>query len=335
MAEPDWPPLTLAEIDGAAAIEWRSPRPLSSTAGVRMADGAQIVVKRLPTTLRDAAALAEEHEFMAHLRERGIPIPVVRSFTRGDFSYEIHAPGVGDDRYRGAFSWTPYTSRAAAASAASMLARLHVAAEGYDAPSRALRPLSPSLCTDLVATVERRIAVAPALAAFLADRHWRDDVEPRRVDIADLEPLWTHNDWHGTNLLWQGDSVSTVIDFGLANRTTAVVDIATAIERFAVDWISLRNGGPANLRIAQITAFLDAYNRIRPLTAAERAALPTVFPLVHADYALSEIDYFLTVLPRPNLENAEIAYRDYFLGHIQWLTTSQGQAFLDLLRTLC
>ncbi|WP_425303664.1 hypothetical protein, partial [Nocardia wallacei] len=35
----------------------------------------------MPIALRDAAALAEEHAFMAHLRSRGIPIPAVRSRT--------------------------------------------------------------------------------------------------------------------------------------------------------------------------------------------------------------------------------------------------------------
>ncbi|GAB2690236.1 phosphotransferase enzyme family protein [Nocardia thraciensis] len=349
-AEPDWPPLTLAEIgevisDAAVALEWRSPRPLSSTAGVRLAVGSRVVVKRMPIALRDAAALAEEHAFMAHLRSRGIPIPAVSSCTRGEFSYEIHALGAGVDLYRDAFSWSPYLSVTQAAAAGRMLARLHRAAEGYDAPVRPPRPLQAGMCTDLVATIERRCVEWPAVGDFLAAHEWREEVDregsvrggagPLHVDVAELSPLWTHNDWHGTNLLWTGDEVTAVIDFGLANRTAAVFDLATAIERFAVDWLSLRGGGPAHIHADQLAAFLRAYRESRPLTAAERRALPALFPLVHVDYELSEIDYFLTVLPRPNHENAEIAYREYLLGHVRWAGSAAGRDFLDLLSYLC
>ena len=43
-----------------------------------------------------------------------------------------------------------------------------------------------------------------------------------------LEPLWTHNDLHASNLLWSagGDNAqaAAIIDFGLADRTNAVHD---------------------------------------------------------------------------------------------------------------
>lgn len=63
LVEPDWPPLTAAEASaavgvetvaghtdaaGRAVIEWRSPRPLSATARVRLPDGRAVIVKRLP-----------------------------------------------------------------------------------------------------------------------------------------------------------------------------------------------------------------------------------------------------------------------------------------------
>ncbi|MBF6330784.1 phosphotransferase enzyme family protein [Nocardia transvalensis] len=334
MAEPDWPPLTLDEIDEAAQIEWRSPRPLSSTARVRMADGERVVVKRMPVALRDAGALAEEHAYMAHLRARGIPIPLVRTVVRGGFSYEIHGLGDGEDLYRGVFSWTPHLSEEHADSAGRMLARLHCAAEGYEAPERAPRPLLAALCTDPIATVERYAAARPTVARFLDARPWREQLAARRVGTEGLAPLWTHNDWHGTNLLWRGDEITAVFDFGLANRTTAAFDLAVAVERFAVDWIALRDGGPARIQEAQLAAFLHGYTAIRPLTPAERRALPALFPLAHIAYELSEIDYFLSVLPHPNHENAEIAYRDYLVGHLQWAQGEQGRAFLELLGRL-
>ena len=353
MVEPEWPPLTLGEINdvlregiprdlrwdadrAAVEIEWRSPRPLSSTARVRMDDGGRLVVKRVPVALRDVDAHAEEHAFMDHLRVHGIPVPEVRSRTHGEFSYEFQAPGAGDDLYRGAFSWTPYLSPGHAAAAGAMLARTHCAAEGYDAPVRPPRPLEAALCTDLVADVERYATARPALGAFLAEREWRADLDaiavPPPVGLSGLAPLWTHNDWHGTNLLWRGEAIGAVFDFSLANRTTAVFDLATAIERFAVDWIALRDTGAARIHTDQLAAFLRGYGEIRPLTPRERAALPEIFPLAHVHYQLSEIDYFLSVLPRPNIDNAEISYHSYFLGHLRWAESEQGDAFFDLLR---
>ncbi|MEV6100452.1 phosphotransferase [Nocardia sp. NPDC051981] len=339
LVEPDWPALTSAEVDAVlgtdAAIVWRSPRPLSATARVRPADGHDLIVKRLPRALRDAAGLGEEHRFMDHLRSRGIPVPrVLHTVDLGDFVYEVQESGVGRDEYEGVFSWTPYRSLDGAAAAGRLLARLHLAAAGYEAPRRPPRPLLASFTlfasADPLAAVVNRAAERPAVGAFLAERDWRADLERVHLPayerlrplLADLEPLWTHNDWHGTNLLWCDRDVTSVIDFGLCDRTTAVHDLATAIERSAVDWISIRDGGPAKVRFDQVRALLQGYESVRRLTAAERRALPALLPLVHCEYELSEIDYFLGVVPGGNAKNAEIAYDEYFLGHTAWWTES-------------
>ncbi|WP_330184413.1 phosphotransferase [Nocardia sp. NBC_01503] len=348
LVAPDWPPLTAPEIADLlgpdARIEWRSPRPLSATAQVRTADGTPVIVKRLPRTLRDAAALGEEHGFMNHLRGNGIPIPrVLLTREHGEFTYEVQELGIGDDLYRGTFSWSPYQSRAQAAAAGRTLAQLHLAAIGYDAPARPTRPLLASFTVfsspDPIAAVEKLATSRPALADFLATHRWQAEMERLHLPfhsrlhplLSELSPRWTHNDWHGTNLLWTHETPSTVIDFGLCDRTTAIHDLAIAIERCAVDWISLRDDGLARIQFDQVRALLDGYRSIRPLTVTESRALPRLLPLVHAEYELSEIDYFLGVVPGGNPENAEIAYRHYFLGHTAWWA-GEGQALLAALR---
>ncbi|MGW5923097.1 phosphotransferase enzyme family protein [Nocardia fluminea] len=345
LAAPTWPALTEDEIARAvaetwggtpAAIEWRGARPLSSTVGVGLADGERLVVKRMPVRLRDAVALGEEHRFMAHLRGRGIPVPEVRATVgdreNGEFVYEVHRVGVGEDRYRADFSWSPYRDSDDAASAGAMLGRLHSAAVGFDAPARPPRPLLACMHGDVVGAFERHLARRPSVARFLAEKNWRAEVSEFRVDLAGVEPLWTHGDWHATNLLWDDHEVTSVIDFGLADRTTAVFDLATAIERTAVDWVSLRDGGPAHVRTDQISALIQGYRAARPLSPAEQNLLPDLLPLVHVGYELSEIDYFLTIADDPR--NAEIAYHDWLLGHLHWYETAEGRELRDVIRDL-
>ena len=116
---------------------------------------------------------------------------------------------------RNSFSWSPYKSEEHAGHRGRRFwPDLHTAAAGYSAPARSFRPLSSGFAVfgaaDPIAAIERISAGRPALGAFLAARDWRSDVErlmlPAHRRLArcldGLEPLWTHNDWHGANLLW-------------------------------------------------------------------------------------------------------------------------------------
>lgn len=468
-----WPALSDDEIARAveltwsaapATVLWRSPRPLSTTVGVRLTDGSDVVVKRLPVAVRDLAALAEEHRFARHLRAAGIPVPLARavraslpgparagdarsgastaadvrthapsavgtvrdsddgvgardsadrSVVRGhadglamsgsvrwagmpgpvgtagvrgaadaavvggsaewvpgsvgaagvrgsadgvvvggsaggdpadsavmgsgrwarEFVYEVQRVGDGEDRYRSDFSWSPYRDIGDAAGAGAALAGLHTAAVGFDAPVRKARPLVASLhCGDAVGEFGWHLARRPRVAAFLAGRNWYGELPGDRVELAELPPLWTHGDWHPTNLLWRGHEVSTVFDLGLADRTTAVFDLALAVERSAVDWLSIRAGGAAEVRYDQLAAFFEGYLATRSLTPAERRALPALLPLAHIGYELSEIDYFLTVVH--DTRDAEIACHDWLFGHLRWYATAEGRELREFVRDL-
>lgn len=208
--------------------------------------------------------------------------------ARGEWTYEVHSTGAGTDLYRDALSWSPFHSPDHARAAGAALARLHLAAEGFDAPRRQVQPLVASFTVfasgEPVAAPERYVAPRPELAMALSDFPRREDTERvltplhRRLapHLPGLTPLWTHNDWHASNLLWDTDGeVSTVLDSGMSDRTTAVHDLATAIERNAVQW--LRPGFP--VREEDALALLDGYESVRPLSAAESAALPELLPL--------------------------------------------------------
>ena len=375
---PDWPPLTLAEVDavlrrypqaaGARALTWRSPRPLSAAGLVETACGGSLFVKRHHWRVRSLDGLHEEHAFLGHLRRGGAAVVDVltddeghSALAAGEWTYEVHSVGDGEDLYREAISWSPFTRPGHARAAGRALAELHEAARGYAAPARAPRQLTAGFSIfaggDPIAAVDQYAAARPALAEDLSARSWRDDVErwhlPHherlRPHLAALEPLWTHNDFHASNLLWRPvpvsavpvstapvstvplstARVSTVLDFGLCDRAFAVHDLATAIERNAVEWIELDAKGEGAVHPDAALALIDGYQEIRKLTESERAALPDLLALCHADYALSEIDYFRDVTG--SAQNAELAYR-YFVDHTAWFASPAGARFLDRLR---
>lgn len=360
-AERDWPLMThdevaavLARIDGAGEPErltWHSPRPFSAAALVRMAAGrTPLFVKRHHVSLRDVAGLEEEHRFIAHLRAHGCPVPEVlaarggaTAFACGDWTYEVHVVAPGVDAYRGVMSWKPFMHPSHAHAAGQALARLHRVSAGYDAPARPVRTLLSSFrvlsCADLAGALERWVDAQPLLVRALGARDWRGDVAdaigPYHARLAPLlpalAPLWTHGDWHASNLLWSGAEpgaqVQTVLDFGLSDRTCAVMDLALAIERNAIDWLA-----PADARrieYAQIDALLDGYEALEPLSDDAYAALVALLPIVHTEFALSEVAYFGCIVDAPEI--VDIAYDGYLLGHARWFGERDGRQLLDWL----
>ncbi|MCU1672071.1 MAG: hypothetical protein JWN77_184 [Frankiales bacterium] len=333
LVAPDWPPLTadeLAGVVGVAEVLWRSPRPLSAAALVRTPDG-DVFVKRHANAVRDAAALAEEHAFGAHLRAAGIPVPAVLGVVSGEaWTYEVHAVGNGEDTYRDVPSWEPLTSSAHAVSVGRVLAEIACAATGFDAPARPPRLLVSSWgavsSPDLPVALEGFVQARPLLARALSDRDWRRDVEQvlvplhahLRPHLPDLQPSWTHGDGHGSNLLWQADDVTAVLDLGLCDRTTPLLDLATAIERQAVSWLD----GEPQVRDDLVDGLLAGWSSVRPIDGPALAAL---LPLAHVEFALSELAYFAGITG--SAVNADLAHAFVF-DHARWFGGRAGQALL-------
>ena len=337
---------------GDELITWRSPRPMSA-AGLIRRGGTDLFVKRHHVRVRTPAQLAVEHAFIGHLRTRGIPAPAVlhtadgaTATQYGDFVYEVHELADGLDTYRDAVSWTPYASLGHARAAGAALARLHVAADRFPLPARAPAVLTSGceiiLAADPLGEVKWLAGQRPGLAAYLDGRAWPDDLTGQVLPairraaplLAGLPRQWGHGDWHPSNLTWTSAgpaaTAAGVFDFGLANQTYAVHDLATALERATVSWLDLIDLGRAEADLDAIDALLDGYESVRPLSPAEAVALPAVFPVVHVEYALSEVEYFAQVVSSP--ANADLAYDGFLLGHAAWFETPDGTAVLDHLR---
>ena len=362
LVSPDWPPLTLVELRSLLTqfpglgvpikIQFSSPRPLSAAAVVNTAGG-PIFVKRHHRTVRKAEGLLEEHRFMRDLHTHGAQVPRVLASASGqtaieigEWTYEVHETPAGVDLYEEAISWTPFRTAAHAYSAGQALARLHLASQGFAAPLRKPRPLVASFtifaARDPRAELSRFLAARQSLASNPAVRpHCERALQllaPFHAQLlphfSALPPLWTHNDLHASNLFWSDLSdnaqVTAIIDFGLSDRTNAVHDIANAIERNIVEWLVLV-ADPAHpdevpIHFDHLHALLTGYESVRPLSAGEAAALAPMTALCHAEFALSEADYFLAALHSD--EKASMAYDGWLVGHARWFLSSAGKQLL-------
>jgi Ser/Thr protein kinase RdoA (MazF antagonist) len=365
LVEADWPALTQAEVREVLSgfpqllppfrILSLSPRPLSA-AGVVLTREGRVFVKRHARAVRDAEGLREEHRFMEHLRNRGAAVPEVFADIRGEtaieageWTYEVHEVPAGIDAYAEAISWTPFRCAEHARAAGRAMARLHLAAEGYDAPPRTGRALVAGFSIysqrDAEAAFDAYVDVRPALREYLAERDCREEalelLAPFHAELMPLLPglaaLWTQNDLHPSNLFWsdagEGADVTAAIDFGLCDRTNAVHDVAHAIERSIVDWLALVNDPAHPERVAvhfdHLWALLEGYESVRPLSAFEAQALAPVLALCHAEFALAEIDYFWGVLH--SKEKTWFPCEGYLVLHARWWR-GEGSRLLNAIR---
>jgi Ser/Thr protein kinase RdoA (MazF antagonist) len=366
LVEPDWPRLTMREVRAVLAqfsdigettkILSASPRPFSAASLVAAGDR-RVFVKRHHRTVRDREGLLEEHRFIEHLRAHGAPAPRVyvadsgeTAIEMGDWTYEVHEAPEGVDLYEDALSWTPFRSVAHARSAGKALARLHLAAEGFDAPRRKPRPLVASFTIfagrDSRVEFDRYLHSRQELGKCSFVHGACDEalelLAPFHAELLPLlpalEPLWTHNDLHASNLLWSDAGARAravaIIDFGLADRTNAAHDLAHAIERNIVEWLELADdatsGEGVPVHLDHLRALLDGYESVRPLSREEAAALAPMTALCHAEFALTEADYFWGVLHSE--EKARIALEGYLVGHARWFRGGSGGRLLNAIR---
>jgi len=222
---------------------------------------------------------------MAHLARAGVAAPApAADRTGGYFSILNGKPASLVTRVDGAPMPVPDALHCAAVGAA--LGRLHIASSAYRArltnrrgpawwrqAARAVRPFLDAGQNELLAT-ELKFQTG-----FGKGRMPRGAI---------------HGDLFCDNVLFVGDRVSGIIDFGFAATDFLAYDLAITVN----DWCIVKDGADTGALVYELSAALiAAYQRVRPLTPDERAQWPALLRAAALRFWLSRL-YDLH-LPRP------------------------------------
>lgn len=142
------------------------------------------------------------------------------------------------------------------------LARLHLAAEGF--PMNRANDLGQTAWAPLFAGLTKAAEdLKPGLAATIAA-----DLDHLAASWpADLPKGVIHADYFPDNVFFQGDRFAAAIDFYFACVDALAYDIAVALNAWCFE-------ADGSFNITSARALLAGYEAHRPLSDAERAALP-------------------------------------------------------------
>ena len=220
---------------------------------------------------------------MSHLSGHGIPSPNPIASRAGRMLGRLNGkPAALVSFLPGKDIAAPTTGQCAQAGA--MLANIHVAGASF--PGRMDNPRGAKWWS----------AVTPRVARFLG----KEDAALLRKEVqfqARLRPSnmprgAIHADFFRDNVLFENGRISGVIDFYFACTGALLYDVAITVN----DWCVLKDG---DLDDARAAALLEAYHRVRPFTAAERAAWPAMLRAGALRFWVSRLyDFYL---PRPGV----------------------------------
>jgi Ser/Thr protein kinase RdoA (MazF antagonist) len=219
-------------------------------------------------------------DLAGYLRTNGFPAAPVLSAPDGDQAC-LDADGV---------PWVVFAYLAGreynfssedAGQAARLLARFHTLGQRLETQPPALlhRPAMRDCWRNARSDVAelRRMFEGSALTAELdyLDEWWTHVLAIFPVDRLNALPAGlVHGDFHGRNLAYVDGQLEGLFDFDDVERAPLVQDLAWSLHKFARESrFSLR------LRPEVVRVFMAEYTGVRPLTAAETHALPTMLAM--------------------------------------------------------
>ncbi|MDD2545648.1 MAG: homoserine kinase [Burkholderiaceae bacterium] len=202
---------------------------------------------------------------MKHLAHAGIPVPDPRADKHGDILLRVCGkPAALVNKLRGTSQLAPQSVHCAAVG--DMLARMHLAGRDYDRQQPNLRGLPwwnetvpvvlPYLEGEAAALLQSELAYQNHVAASSA--------------YAALPRGPVHADLFRDNVMFDGEELTGFFDFYFAGVDAWLFDLAVCLNDWCIDLATGLHDAP------RAQSMLDAYQAVRPLTAAERELLPAL-----------------------------------------------------------
>lgn len=209
-------------------------------------------------TIFEAIAVADLRfysELTTMLSARGLPVPCPLKDANGNSLHVLQGkPAVLVPRVIGKHPLQPEPSQCQAIGAA--LARTHLACLDWAQSHHGsrdyhwLKATAATLAPQLQATERELLAELPRF-------------EQRTAQHPDLPQTVIHGDLFRDNALFDGNTLTGMIDFNSAGNGYLAMDLAVVVN----DWCSLPDG---RLSETLTNTTLTAYQQLRPLTADER-----------------------------------------------------------------
>jgi homoserine kinase type II len=202
---------------------------------------------------------------MKHLAQHGIPVPDPAADRNGDILHTVRGkPAAVVNKLAGKHELAPGPGHCAAVG--EMLARMHLAGRDYNRRQPNLRGLA--WWNETVPVVLP--FVAPEQAALLrGELAFQNHVAASSAHAA-LPRGPVHADLFRDNVMFEEGRLTGFFDFYFAGVDSWLFDIAVCLNDWAID---LATGAHDAQRAG---AFVQAYARVRPLSAAERQLLPAM-----------------------------------------------------------
>ena len=199
---------------------------------------------------------------MKHLARAGIPVPNPCADAHGEILHTVCGkPAALVNRLRGKSQLAPQAVHCAAVG--GMLAQMHRAGHNYPHQQPNLRGLS--WWNETVPVVLPHLS-AEAAALLRSELDYQNQTASTAAYAA-LPRGPVHADLFRDNVMFDGETLTGFFDFYFAGVDTWLFDLAVCLNDWCIDWAS------GSHHTERAGAMLQAYQAVRPLTAAEHELL--------------------------------------------------------------
>ena len=220
---------------------------------------------------------------MKHLAQRGIPVPDPQGDKNGNILHTVNGkPAAVVNRLPGTSELAPTAVHSAAVG--DMLARMHLAGRDFDRYQPNLRGLD--WWNDTAPAVMPHLGAAQA-ALLQGELAYQNHVAASSAYAA-LPRGPVHADLFRDNAMFDNGLLSGFFDFYFAGTDAWLFDLAVCLNDWCID---LATGSH---HAERADAFIGAYSRIRPFSAAERYLLPAMLRGAALRFWISRLwDFYL------------------------------------------